>query len=223
MTPSLQLAPARDQLQLTHTTEVSDLELLALVLGQADGIDRAMRIMDGLGGLDALLHASVDDLRGLAGLSEQRACRLLAAAELGRRMLSLPLRRGDPLRSAHDVDARLRGRLIGLEQEELHVLGVDCQKRLVVHSRAAVGTVNRVYTCAADVFRPLVRAAAHGAIIVHNHPSGLCQPSAADVELTSRLAEAGALLGVPLVDHVVIARDGHYSFAEHQIVLGSIA
>ena len=222
MTASLSLVPARDQLQLTHGGRVSDLELLALLLGRPDGVARAVRLLDGLGSVDALLHASVPDLRALGGLTKERACRLLAAAELGRRMLTQPLRRGDPLCSAQDVDARLRGQLIGLDQEELHVLGVDTHKRLVVHSLAAVGSVNRVFTSAADVFRPLVRAAASGAILVHNHPSGLCQPSPADVQLTARIAEAGDLIGVPLVDHVVIARDGHYSFADQRLVVGQI-
>jgi DNA repair protein RadC len=122
------------------------------------------------------------------------------------------------LRCATDVAAHLRGRLLALEQEQLHVIGLDSKNRLLVHAVAATGRINQVYACAADVFRPLVREAAAGAIVVHNHPSGDHAPSDADVDLTHRLGEVGTLLGIPLLDHIVMARDGEFSFAHHGLL-----
>jgi DNA repair protein RadC len=104
--------------------------------------------------------------------------------------------------------------MIGLEQEEFHVLGLDGRKRVVVHSIAAIGGCNVVYIDPRDVFRGLVRGAVDSAIVAHNHPSGSPEPSATDVDLTRRLADAGALLGIELVDHVVIGREGYFSFAQ---------
>jgi DNA repair protein RadC len=178
---------------------------------------RARALLDAVP-LPRLLHMGVDELRA-AGLDEREAARLRAALELGRRAVDAPLERGAPIRNARDVADRLRGRLLPLEHEELHVLGLDGANRLVVHAVAAAGAVNQVYASARDVFRPLLREAAVGAILVHNHPSGLPAPSEADLELTVKLAEAGALLGLQLLDHVVLARGGVYSFAENGLLV----
>jgi DNA repair protein RadC len=166
--------------------------------------------------LPRLLHAGVDELRR-AGLDEVAAARLRAALELGRRAVDVPLARGAPITSPRDVVSRLRGRLAPLEHEELHVLGLDSANRLLVHAVAGTGAVNQVFATARDVFRPLVRESAAAFILVHNHPSGVREPSASDVELTARLAEAGALLGVPLFDHVIVARGTSFSFVENDL------
>src|SRR5712692_9612722 len=168
-------------------TALSDAELVAGVIGGSDAAVRAQQVLAEVGGAVRLAQAGVAELARSARLGELRACRLKAALELGRRAIDQPLERGAPIRSAADVDARLRGRLVGLEQEELHVLGLDTLHRVVVHFVAGVGGVNQVYASPRDVFRPLVREAAHAAIVVHNHPSGLADPSGADAELTLEL------------------------------------
>jgi DNA repair protein RadC len=84
----------------------------------------------------------------------------------------------------------------------------------LVHFVPAAGSSNVVHVCPRAVFRPLLREGAHAAIVVHNHPSGAAQPSEADHALTRRLAEAGALVDIALLDHVVLARAGSFSFAE---------
>lgn len=197
-----------DQLRLSGARALEDAELLALVVGERP----ARRLVSALGSLDRLAQAPLVELEQL-GLGAGRACRLQAALELGRRAISPPLRRGTPIASAHDVDALLRGRLAALDHEELHVLGLDTGGRLALHALVGVGSVNLVHVHPGDVFRPLVREAVVSAIVAHNHPSGEFAPSGADTELTLRLAEAGLLVGVPLLDHVIVARDGHYSFA----------
>lgn len=187
----------------------TDLDLL----GQLLPAQEARRLLSRLGGLHAISRAGVAELRRV-GLSPPRARRLYAALELGRRAMDEPLVRGEPILCAGDVWRRLRARLGGLDQEELHVLGLDPKSRVVVHAVVARGTTDEVPICPRDVFRPLLREAATRAIVVHNHPSGDCTPSGADVQLTQRLLDAGALVGVALVDHVVITRTGRFSFAE---------
>jgi DNA repair protein RadC len=208
---SLQALPRFDEPLVSE--DASDAALLSRLIG--DGA-RAAPLLAALS-LPRLLCAGHDELR-IAGLDEESALRLRAALELGRRAVDRPLQRGVSLRCSTDVTAHLRGRLLALEQEQLHVLGVDSQNRLLAHAVAATGRINQVYVSGADVFRPLVREAAAGAIVVHNHPSGDHAPSEADVDLTRRLADIGALLGIPLLDHIVMARGGEFSFAHHGLL-----
>lgn len=107
----------------------------------------------------------------------------------------------------------MRGLLVGLEQEEMHALGVDNHNRLVTHFIAAVGSVNKVHVSPRDVFRTLLREGAQALILVHNHPSGAPAPSASDRELTAEFKALGGALGLPLLDHIILGRDGRYSFA----------
>jgi DNA repair protein RadC len=147
-------------------------------------------------------------------LSPRGALRLAAAFELGRRVDSQPFRRGESLGSSADVVARLGRRLRERAVEELHVLGLDGKHRLHVHIVAATGGDNVVFANPRDVFRRLLRDGAESFILVHNHPSGDATPSDADAHLTAAMADAGERLGLPLVDHVIVARDGHFSFCE---------
>ncbi len=149
-----------------------------------------------------------------AVVGERATSRLLAALELGARSLTEPLDRGVSLKDADAVERCLRAEVSDLEQEELHVIGVDTLNRMVIHSLVAKGRLNQLYAYPRDVFRPLVRAAAHASILVHNHPSGSCAPSESDATLTDRLAHAGSLVGIPLLDHIILGRGGRYSFAE---------
>ncbi len=110
--------------------------------------------------------------------------------------------------------ALLAPHLASLEVEELHVVGLDSRNRVLVRARIARGAANQVMATAREVFRPLIAAGALSAIVAHNHPSGDPTPSEADGELTARLGIAGELLGIPLVDHLVLAQGGHHSFAE---------
>jgi DNA repair protein RadC len=189
-----------------------DAQLVSLLVA---GSGRAARLLGALGGPSGLMRAGLHELSAVGELTAVEAARLKAALELGRRAVDLPLERGDSITCAADVFARLRGRMGALEHEELHVLGLDTQNRVVCHFVPAVGSINQVSISAREVFRPLLREGAGGAIVVHNHPSGSSLPSPADADLTVRLQQAGALVGVPLLDHVIIARSGHYSFAEH--------
>lgn len=201
----------RAQLELRGPSFLDDAELLALVLGRSRATADA--VMRRAGSLHHLARAQGPELEALCRLPPSLAERLRAALELGRRAVDAPLCRGDPIVEPGDVVARLRGRLAPLEHEELHVLGLDSHSRLVTHFVAAVGNANAVRISPREVFRPLVRAGACAAIVVHNHPSGSSEPSDEDAALTGKLGDCGGSLGIPVLDHVVIARDGYYSFS----------
>ena len=109
----------------------------------------------------------------------------------------------------------MRARLACRDQEELHVIGLDVRNRIVVEFVAAIGSVAEVQIDPRDVYRPLLHENANAAIVVHNHPSGAISPSDSDLSLTRQLAAAGDVVGIKLYDHIIVARDGTYSFARH--------
>lgn len=94
------------------------------------------------------------------------------------------------------------------------VLGLDARLRVQIVREVGLGTVAAVTVHPREVFRPLVRAGAHSALLVHNHPSGDPKPSHADIELTERLVDVGWLLGVPVLDHLIVSDGGETSLAE---------
>jgi DNA repair protein RadC len=192
--------------------QLGDTELLALALDRS--IPSAAMLMSRFGGVHGLARASLDEL-ARARVPPRRANQLRAALELGRRTIVEPLRRGVPLTDAVQAEKVMWSRLAARDQEELHVIGLDVRQRIVVEFIAAIGGVAEVQIDPRDVYRPLLQENAHAAIVVHNHPSGAASPSESDVSLTRQLGAAGDIVGVKLLDHIIVARDGVYSFARH--------
>lgn len=149
----------------------------------------------------------------MIGIGAARAARVTAAFELGRRAIEVASHR-DTVGHPDDVYRAVAPRLAGLTQEVFLVLGVDIRNGLLDIVEVARGTVAGVEVHPREVFRPLIRMAAAGAVVVHNHPSGDPTPSLEDVELTRRLREAGSLLGIPVIDHVVIGDRAYRSIVE---------
>jgi DNA repair protein RadC len=202
----------RERLLEVGREALSDVELVALVIG--GDLDCAAALVAALGGAVGLRRAFASELRAVPGIGTARACQLLAALELGRRAMrtspsgAVPSLRGPAQAAEHLVDLAL------LEQEELHVIGVDSRHRPLGRFLAARGSLNVVHVAPREVFRRLVRDGAAAAIVAHNHPSRDPAPSVEDGELTARLRAAGELVGIPLLDHLVIAEAGYHSFTD---------
>jgi DNA repair protein RadC len=201
---------ANSLMPATSTTHLSDVELLALTLGHLS-MRRAARLLARFHDLDGIARAPLHDFE-LERMTARRALQLQAAFELGRRSLARPLKRGISLSTSQAIVELLAPRMVALEQEEMHVLGLDTQHRLLIHFVAARGTVNQVYVSSRDVFRHAVRENCSWVVVVHNHPSGDPEPSADDRRLTEDLEHAGRIMNVGLLDHVIVARRGHFSF-----------
>jgi DNA repair protein RadC len=207
----------RERLWRRGLTSIGDEELLAIMLGSGVRSRPALAIAADLvrssGGVAAVSRASLHELVQITGIGAARAARIAAAFELGRRAMEAE-QCGEILGAPEDVFRILSPRLAGLQQEVFLALGIDVRNQLLDVVEIARGTVLGVEVHPREVFRPLVRMAAAGAILAHNHPSGDPTPSDADVELTQRMAAVGDLLGIPVVDHVVIGRAGFRSIAE---------
>ncbi|HLU68098.1 MAG TPA: DNA repair protein RadC [Kofleriaceae bacterium] len=192
-------------------------ELIALVLGTGTAgrpaTEIARALLEQSGDLLALSRADARELAATPGVGLARACRLVAAFQLGRRVMTPPLT-GAVLAGPADVFHHLRGRVRGLEQELFFVIAVDARNAITCEIEIARGSLTAVDVHPREVFRPLVRQAAAAAVVAHNHPSGDSTPSEADVALTRRLRQAGALIGIPILDHVVIGSDDYTSIGE---------
>lgn len=207
----------RERLWRTGTDALGDDELLGMVLGTGvkhrPAREIAAELLSSSGGVGGLSRASPRELAQIAGVGTARAARVTAAFELGRRAVDA-IHHRETVGRAEDVYRCVAPRVAGLAQEVFIVLGVDIRNGLLDIVEVARGSVAGVEVHPREVFRPLVRMAAAGGVLVHNHPSGDATPSAEDIELTRRLREVGRLIGIPIIDHVVIGDRSYRSIAE---------
>ena len=212
----------RERLRLHGPEALSDRELIALVLGSATRERSVLEVADDLlaqGGaldhrLDALADLGLEQLAGVRGLGTVGACRIAALFEISRRTARARARGGVVLADARAVNDLVAGQLIGERRERVLVLMVDARQRLIGERCVSIGSLMASVIHPREVFRPAIGLAAAALILVHNHPSGDPTPSVEDHQVTIRLAEAGALLGIRLLDHVVVAADGFRSFKD---------
>jgi DNA repair protein RadC len=201
---------------------LSSRELLSVILdggrGPAWADEAASRITSTLAGEAAGLRRlgamTLPALVRESGLGPRAASRILAALELGRRATQELLTETDRLATARDVYELLRLGMRDLRQEEFHVLLLDTQCRLLRDVTVTVGTLDSTLVHTREVFRPAITEAAASIILVHNHPSGEPTPSLEDAAITQELFAAGALMRIPVRDHVVIGEGRYFSFAE---------
>jgi DNA repair protein RadC len=143
-----------------------------------------------------------------------KSAALIAAAELARRTNAQPLQLGDRFSSPCDVYDHFCGRLRDAAQESFITVLLDGRHRVIGEVMVSRGTLTASLVHPREVFRSAIREAAAAIVLVHNHPSGDPSPSAEDVAVTQRLVEAGEIVGVRVVDHVIVAAGGYHSFSE---------
>jgi DNA repair protein RadC len=208
----------RERLRARGADALSAAELIALLLRTGargcDAVAVARALLARTGGLDRLESAPACDLAAVPGVGAAKAASLIAAFELGRRCAGSRLPEGAALRSPEDVFRHFAARLRRLAQERFFVVFLDGRHRVLGEEMVSQGTLTASLVHPREVFRPALRASAAALILVHNHPSGDPTPSAEDRAVTERLAEAGEILGVRVLDHVVVAERGYVSLRE---------
>jgi DNA repair protein RadC len=206
----------REKLERNGLTALADNELLALVLGRGtagqSAVAVASRVLAEVGGTHGLVRASRSRLRRVAGIGGVLAGRIQAAVELGRRTLTRsPQAR---LRFQHPAQAAafLVPRFGAHPVERFGALLLDARHRLITVQLISVGTTDGTTALPREVFREATVAGAIRLIAFHNHPSGDATPSEADRDLTVRLVRAGALLGITVIDHIILADTQYFTF-----------
>jgi DNA repair protein RadC len=195
-----------------------DADLIALVLGTGtpgrspNAI--AAALLERFEGLGGLTRAQVPEIAQVPGVGPVRAIRLHAALEAGRRSLRAAAVLERPVSTAHDAWTALGPPLQGLPDEELHALYLDRRRRPLARRRLTQGSDAFTVVDPRQVFRPAIGLAASAVILAHNHPSGDPTPSPQDRDVTRRVAAAGKVLGIALLDHLVVGAIGYCSLAE---------
>lgn len=211
----------RERLKHYGAGSLSNVELTAILLRTGmEGesvLEMATRLLARFKGLEGIARASHNELCQEKGISEAKACQLLAALELGRRLASLQPEERPVVRSPRDVSNLLMGEMAFLEQEHLRVVLLNVRNQVVGVNEVYVGNVGGAVVRAAEVLRPAVRENCFSIVLVHNHPSGDPTPSADDVRVTKHLIDAARLLDIELLDHVILGQQRFVSLKEQKL------
>ena len=216
----------RERLQRFGPGPLSETELLALLIGAGNSEQPAPALADRVldlsrGHLGELARIDVGRLMEISGIGMAMAARIVAAIELGRRVASARLPRRDPIAGPADVYALFAPTLAYLPHEEFHTLLLDAQNAPICQRQVTRGILDASLIHPREVFRDAIVLRAAALILVHNHPSGNPEPSSEDVHVTEQLRGAGDQLGIPVIDHIVIAGESFSSMAGHRGLSGA--
>ena len=208
----------RERLLAKGPDALSDAQLLAILLRtgrrNSSAVQVAIELLGRVGGISGLATCGVEEICAIQGIGPAKAAQLKAAVELGRRSLATPLSTGTRISSSADLFKHFHPILRDRKQELFKVVLLDAKNTVVKETTVSEGTLTRSIVHPREVFAGAVRESAAAVIFLHNHPSGDPTPSQEDRRLTDRLAEAGRLLGIPVLDHVIIGDGRYVSFAD---------
>jgi DNA repair protein RadC len=203
----------REKLGRLGASALGDDELLAIVIGGGaagrSALGLASELLAAAGGLHGLLRTCRDDLRRVKGFGDARAAQVLAALEIGRRVLATRPGERCQIASPRDAAHYLMPEFSARPVEQFGLLMLDTRHRVIRSTVLTVGSLDGTAVQPREVFRQALMASAAAVVMFHNHPSGDPQPSGEDVELSRRMVAAGRLMGIEVIDHVVLG-DGRY-------------
>ena len=208
----------RERLKKYGASSLSNAELLAIILrtGAASEsfLNLSAKLLARFGGLAGIARAGFGEICTERGLGEAKAAQLKAALELGRRLLASQPEDRIAVRSPADVANLLQAEMAHLEQEELRLVLLNTKNQVLSIPQLYRGNVNTSLVRVSELFREAVRENCPALIVVHNHPSGDPTPSNEDIKITEQMIEAGKLLDIEILDHIIIGRQGYISLKE---------
>jgi DNA repair protein RadC len=203
----------REKLGRLGASALGDDELLAIVIGGGSAgrsaLGLASELLAAAGGLHGLLRTGRDDFRRVKGFGDARAAQVLAALEIGRRVLARRPAERCQIASPRDAAHYLMPEFSARPVEQFGLLMLDTRHRVIRSTVLTVGSLDGTAVQPREVFRQALMASAAAVVMFPNHPSGDPQPSGEDVELSRRMVAAGRLMGIEVIDHVVLG-DGRY-------------
>ena len=213
----------RERLIDVGAAGLTDVELLAILISRGtSGVpvrDIAQRLVSTFGSLADVKKATVAELCKVRGIGPAKACQIVAAFEIARRGDDALMAKERPEMSDVSAVARIaRRHLTEPAKESFFVAYLDSRNRMLGKDRVSVGSLDTTLAHPRDVFEKAIRANAAAVIVAHNHPSGDPHPSDDDIRLTRRLVEAGKILGIKVLDHVIVGGSEHYSFRQHALL-----
>ena len=208
----------REKLQALGAEYLSNSELLAILFRtgsrHATAVDLAKTLLKNFGELHTLAQMDYRNFSRVKGIGTAKAVTLAACFEMARRIAALPASQKLKITSPDTVHQKFGPHMGSLKKEVFMVLLLNSANLLLRDYRISEGTLNASLVHPREVFQPAISDLAASIILLHNHPSGETQPSLEDRNITRRLVEAGKLLDIPVLDHIIIGSTGYYSFKE---------
>lgn len=211
----------RERLAKYGTQVLTNAELLAILLRVGvrgeNAVELGRRLMNEFGGITGLHRAPFDLVCEKHGMGPAKTAQIKAALELGHRMAQESREEIPTVHSPEEAANLVMHRMSALEQEELHVMLLDTRNRVIRIDQVYRGSVNSSQAHVGELFKTAIRHNAPNVIVVHNHPSGDPEPSPDDVAVTRALVEAGKLLDIKVLDHLVIGNGRFVSLKERRL------
>ncbi|NLU10011.1 MAG: DNA repair protein RadC [Tepidanaerobacter acetatoxydans] len=215
----------RERLQKYGAQALSDAELLAVLIRTGTRSESALvlaqRILKGdigKSGLAYVVDSSIEELSKIKGIGAAKAVQIKAAVELGRRIASYNQRKQVVIKSPLDVKDLLMEEMRFLEKEYFKTILLNVKNHVISVEDISIGSLNSSIVHPREVFKPAIRRSSASILLVHNHPSGDPTPSREDIEVTERLVEAGKILGINVLDHIIIGSDSIISLKEKNLM-----
>lgn len=208
----------RERLIEYGVEKLNNEELLSILLTSGTSNqsikELSLSLLKEVDGINGLSNITYEKLISIKGIGQAKACMLLAALELGKRVSTKQIQ-NQKITEAKLVFEHYKEKLKNSKQEHFYCLYLDNQKRMIKEKLLFIGTLNQSIVHPREVFKEACMISASSIICIHNHPSGDIFPSKADLLLTKRLKEVGDTLGIPLNDHVIVSENNYYSFYEN--------
>lgn len=210
----------REKLLARGSEHLTDAELLALIIRTGDSssknsaVDLARGLLARFGSLRKLAAATITELCEQPGIGPAKAAEIQALFQIARRFTDQRLQPGQPYRSSSDAFFHFHERLCDYRKEVFLALLLDTKNRLIREVQISEGSLNASIVHPREVFAPALKDSAAAVLFIHNHPSGDPTPSREDIEITTRLKNAGDLLGIRVLDHIIIGNGDYVSLAD---------
>ena len=210
----------REKLLQCGASALSDTELLAMLLRTGTTSKSVLHLAEDVlaqykdKGLAAVIHMSPQEIASIHGVGLAKAATVVAAVELGRRLSERAAQTIEKVEGPEDVARYVIPSLRFEQKEHFLAMFLDIRNRILALSTISVGSLTASIAHPREVFREAIRYSAAGVILVHNHPSGDPAPSREDIQLTKQMMKAGEIMGIPVLDHVVVAGENFLSLKE---------
>ena len=217
-----QYARPRERMEMLGAEQLSDQELLAILLAtgsrECSALDLAEQLLRNHRGLAGLQELTLDELMKQKGIGAAKATTIAAAIELGKRLCNGITDYRPVIDSSDKAAQLLKGRLQGLDREHFQVMLLNTKNALLGIETVSIGTLSSSLVHPREVFKQAIKRSASAIILVHNHPSGSCEPSRQDKTVTEQIMKAGEIVGIEVIDHIIIGENCYYSFREHEML-----
>jgi len=211
----------RERLKRLGAEALTTSELIAILFRtgsrKSGAQDVAQRLMARFGDLERLARASIEELCRVEGVGVVKALEVKAALELGRRLAAFTGDQKPTIRSPEEASALFMSDFRGLDKEHFRAILLNTKNHVLKVVEISVGSLDSSLVHPRECFRPAVAASAASIILLHNHPSGDPEPSADDIAITKRLKEAGQVVGIDVLDHIIFGQGKYVSLKERGV------